>query len=264
MDGNVETFKARLVAKGFTQREGIDYEDTFSPVAMLKSICILLAINAHYDYEIWQMDIKMTFLNGYLEQDIYIRQPDGFIAEDCEDCSPKTDKEIKQIRRIPYDLAVGSLMYAMVCTRPNICYSIGIVSRYQSNPGLDHWSAVKNISKYLRRTKSLMLVYGGDDLVPVGYTDSDFQSDPDVKRSTSGYVFKLNGGVVSWKSVKQGCTADSAMETEYIATSEAAKEVVWLRNFLIELEVVEHIDRPMTLHCDNSAAITQTKDPKIS
>ncbi|XP_059623154.1 secreted RxLR effector protein 161-like [Cornus florida] len=167
------------------------------------------------------------------------------------------------MRRIPYALAVGSLMNAMVCTRPNICYSLGIVSRYQSNPGLDHWSAVKNILKYLRRTKSFMLVYGGDDLVLIRYTDSDLQSDPDARRSTSGYVFKLNRGAVSWKSVKQGYTTDSTMEAEYIAASEAAKEAVWLRNFLIELEVVEHIDRPMTLHYDNSAAIAQTKDPKF-
>ncbi|XP_059645285.1 secreted RxLR effector protein 161-like [Cornus florida] len=167
------------------------------------------------------------------------------------------------MRRIPYASVVGSLMYAMVCTRPDICYFVGIVSRYQSNPGIDHWSAMKNILKYLRRTKSLMLVYGGDDLVPIGYTDSDFQSDPDAKRSTSRYVFKLNGGAVSWKSVKLGCTADSTMEADYIAASEVAKEAIWLRNFLIELEVVEHIDRPMMLHCNNSAAIAQTKDPKF-
>ncbi|XP_059663617.1 secreted RxLR effector protein 161-like [Cornus florida] len=167
------------------------------------------------------------------------------------------------MRRIPYASAIGSLMYAMVCTRPDICYLVRIVSRYQSNPGLDHWSAVKNILKYLRRTKSLMLVYESDDLVRIGYTDSDFQSDLDARRSTSGYVFKLNGGAVSWKNVKHSSTADSTMEAEYIAASEAAKEVIWLRNFLIELEVMKHIDRPMTLHCDNSAAITQTKDPKF-
>ena len=72
-DENVETFKARLVAKGYSQRKGIDYQDTFSPVAMLKSIYILLAIVAYFDYEIWQMDMKMIFLNGYLEKDIYIK-----------------------------------------------------------------------------------------------------------------------------------------------------------------------------------------------
>ena len=74
-DEKVETYKARLVAKGFRQREGVDYEETFSPVAMLKSIRTLLAIAAHYDYEVWQMDVKTAFLNGYIEEDIFMEQP---------------------------------------------------------------------------------------------------------------------------------------------------------------------------------------------
>ena len=81
LDGKVETFKARLVAKGYTQKEGIDYEETFSPVAMLKSIRILLAVAVSLDYEIWQMDVKTTFLNGNLEKDIYMQQPEGFIVK---------------------------------------------------------------------------------------------------------------------------------------------------------------------------------------
>ena len=78
VDGKVKTFKARLVAKGFTQKEEIDYEDTFLPVAMLKSIRILLSIAAHYNYEIWQMDVKTAFLNGSLDECIYMAQPEGF------------------------------------------------------------------------------------------------------------------------------------------------------------------------------------------
>ena len=74
----METYKARLVAKGFRQRQGIDYEETFLPVAMLKSIRILLAIAAHYDYKVWQMDVKTGFLNGYIEEDIFMEQPKGF------------------------------------------------------------------------------------------------------------------------------------------------------------------------------------------
>ena len=75
MDGNVHTFKAILVAKGYTQRFGVDYDETFSPVAMLKSIRILIAIAAFYDYEIWQMDVKTAFLNGKLTKDVFMAQP---------------------------------------------------------------------------------------------------------------------------------------------------------------------------------------------
>ena len=105
------------------------------------------------------------------------------------------------MRRVPYASAVGSLMYAMLCTRPDICYAVGIVSHFQSNPGLDHWIAVKHILKYLRRTRNYMLVYSGGDLNPIGYTDSDFHSDRDSRKSTSGQclllVVELLSGEVS-------------------------------------------------------------------
>jgi hypothetical protein len=81
VDEKVETFKASFVAKGFTRKEWIDYEETFPPVAMLKSIWILLAIAAHLDYEIWKMDVKKAFLNGHLDEDIYIMQPYGLVAK---------------------------------------------------------------------------------------------------------------------------------------------------------------------------------------
>ena len=81
MEGNVITYKARLMAKGYRQRQGIDYDETFSLVAMLKSIRILLAIVAHYDYEIWKMDVKTIFLNGNVSKEVYMTQPKGFISK---------------------------------------------------------------------------------------------------------------------------------------------------------------------------------------
>ena len=95
--------------------------------------------------------------------------------------SPKTLEQKERMSRIPFDLAVDSLMYAMLCTRPDICYTMGIVSRYQSDLGEEHWIALKHILKYLRRTRDYMLVYYSWSLETIGYTDSDFQRDIDLR-----------------------------------------------------------------------------------
>ena len=107
-----------------------------------------------------------------------------------------------------------------------------------------------------------MLVYHSEDLIPIGYTDSDFQSDLDFRKSTSGCVFTLGGGAISWRSVKQSCIADSTMEVEYVAACEAAKKAVQLKKFLSDLGVVRMEQVPITLFCDNSGAVTQSKDPR--
>jgi len=406
MDGKVQTYKARLVGKGFKQVHGIDYDETFSPVAMLKSIRILLAIAAYYDYEIWQMDVKTAFLNGNLTEDVHMMQPEGFVdpknsgkvcklqksiyglkqasrswnlrfdeviksfgftKSEGEPCvymkfsgsavvflvlyvddilligndiptllnvkkwlgdnfsmkdlgeasyvlgiriyrdrsrrliglsqstyidkvmkrfrmqeskkgflplshgvtlsktqCPTSNEERKRMDKIPYASAIGSIMYAMICTRPDVSYSLSATSRYQSNPGENHWTAVKRILKYLRRTKDLFLVYGGQEgeLVVKGYTDASFQTDPDDFRSQSGYMFCLNGGAVTWKSSKQSTIADSTTEAEYIAAAEAAKEAVWMKGLLEELRVVPSISDPVDLYCDNNGAIAQAKEPR--
>ena len=101
MDGNVHTFKARLVAKGFKQTHGIDYDETFSPVAMLKSIRILIAIAAYYDYEIWQMDVKTAFLNGNLLEDVYMTQPERFDH-------PENSVKVCKLQRSIYGLKQAS------------------------------------------------------------------------------------------------------------------------------------------------------------
>ncbi|PKI60665.1 hypothetical protein CRG98_018912 [Punica granatum] len=129
---------------------------------------------------------------------------------------------------VPYASAIGSLMYAMLCTRPDIAYAVSVTSRYQSKLGLDHWIAVKNILKYLRRTKDMVLVYGGGELRLDGFTDSDFQSNVDDRKSIFDYIFTCNGGAVSWKSSKQDTTVDSTTEAEHIAASDAAKEAIWI------------------------------------
>ena len=107
-----------------------------------------------------------------------------------------------------------------------------------------------------------MLVYQCEDLIPICYTNSDFQSDLDFRKSISGCVFTLGGGAITWKSIKQSCFVDSTMEAEYVAACEAAKEVVWLKKFLSDLGVVRIKQVPITLFCDNSGVVAQSKDPR--
>ena len=175
---------------------------------------------------------------------------------------PQTQDEMTRMNLIPYSSAIGSIMYAMLCTRPNVSYALSVTSRYQSDPGLGHWVAVKNILKYLRRTKDVFLIYGDGDLIVNGYSDASFQSDRDDSKSQLGCVFTLNGGAVSWKSSKQEMTADSTTKSEYIAASEAAKEAVWIKKFITELAVGPSIVHLILLYCDNNGAIAQAKEPR--
>ena len=151
----------------------------------------------------------------------------------------------------------------MLCTRIDVSCALSICSRYQSDPGEHHWKAIKNILKYLKRTKDMFLVYGGEDELTVkGYSDASFQTDKDDYRSQSGFVFCLNGGAVSWKSSKQSTVADSTMEAEYIALADAAKEAVWVKKFVTELGVVPMIVDPIDIYCDNNGAIAQAREPR--
>ena len=101
-----------------------------------------------------------------------------------------TTKDGEKMKGVPYASAIGSIMYAMLCTTPDVCLAISLAGRYQSNTRVDHWTTVKNILKYLKRTKDMFLVYGGDkELVVDGYVDASFDTDPDDSKSQFGYVF---------------------------------------------------------------------------
>ena len=172
----------------------------------------------------------------------------------------KTQNERTHMSMIPYASAIGSIIYAMLCTRPDVSYALSVTSRYQSNLGMGHWVAVKNILKYLRRTKDVFLICGHGDPISSGYTDTSFQSDRDDSKSQSSYMFTMNGGGVSWKSSKQETTVDSTTESKYIVGSEAAKEAVWIKKFIPELGVLPSIIHPILLYCDNNGAIAQAKE----
>jgi hypothetical protein len=170
---------------------------------------------------------------------------------------PTTQEEKDKMAKIPYASAVGSLMYAMVCTRPDIAQAVGVVSRYLSNPGRDHWEAVKWILRYLRGSSKLCLCFGESKPVLEGFTDADWAGDLDSRKSTSGYLFTFAGGAVSWQSKLQKCVALSTTEAEYIAANEAGKEVIWLKNYLNELGVKQ---ADYVIHCDSQSAIYLSKN----
>nr|GEX08960.1 retrotransposon protein, putative, Ty1-copia subclass [Tanacetum cinerariifolium] len=284
MDGGVHTYKARLVAKGYTQTPKIDFEETFSPVADIRAIRILIAIAAYYDYEIWQMDVKTTFLNGYLNKEVYMEQLKGeaeyilgitiyidrsrrliflcqsayiekILKQYCVENSKRrsipmqeklklsksqgasTPAELKRMKNVPYASTVGSIMYDVRCTRPDVAFAQNVKSRFQQNPGDLHWTTFKNILKYLRNTKDMFL---------------------------TGYVFILNGGAVDWKSAKQSIFATSSAEAEYIVAFDASKEVVWVRKFISGLGVVLTIEETISMYCDNTGAIDIANESGIT
>ncbi|GKF00694.1 hypothetical protein Tco_0027617, partial [Tanacetum coccineum] len=139
------------------------------------------------------------------------------------------------MKNVPYASAIGSIMYAVRYTRLDVAFTQNITSRFQHNPGELHWTVVKNILKYLRNTKDMFLVYGGNPSTKLRvkcYCDAGFETDRDDTKSQTGYVFVLNRGAMDWKSSKQSTTAMSAIESEYIAASEAAMEAVWIRKFI--------------------------------
>jgi hypothetical protein len=178
-----------------------------------------------------------------------------------EQC-PKTHEEAEVMARVPYANAVGSLMYAMICTRPDIAHAVGVLSRYMSNPGKEHWTAIKRVFRYLRGTSKLSLCFEGAEvgkaLDIIGHVDADWGADTERRRSTSGYVFTLFGGAVSWMSKRQSVVALSSTEAEYMALTHVGKEAIWLRRLCMELGFELG---SMEVRCDNQGAIHLAKNP---
>ncbi|GKA37514.1 hypothetical protein Tco_0724079, partial [Tanacetum coccineum] len=153
------------------------------------------------------------------------------------------------MKNVPYASAVRSIMYAVRCTRPDVAFAQNITSRFQQNPGELHWTTVKNILKYLRNTKDMFLVYGGDmklELRVSCYTDAVYLTDVDDLKSQTGYVFVLN------------------REAEYIAAYDASKEAVWIQKFISRLGIVPIIEEPIKMYCDNTRAIAIAKESRIT
>ncbi|KAL5542842.1 hypothetical protein UlMin_010552 [Ulmus minor] len=152
---------------------------------------------------------------------------------------PQNDEERCHMKMVTYSSMVGCLMYAQVCTCPDIAFAVSVLGRYLSDPGTSHWQVAKKVLRYLQGTKDHMLTYRRtNNFDIVGFCDADFEGCVDDKKSTTGYIFMMAGGAVSWKSVKQTLTASSTMEAEYVACHEATCNSTWLQNFISALGVV--------------------------
>ena len=159
--------------------------------------------------------------------------------------------------KVPYASAIGSLMYAMVCTRPDIAHVVGVVSRFMSRPGKQHWEVVKWILRYLKGSLDTSLCFTGASLKLQGYVDVDFAGDIDSTKSTTGFIFTLGGTVILWVSNLEKIVTLSTTEAEYVATTEAGNEMIWLHGFLDELRKKQEMD---ILHSDSQSAIFLAKN----
>ena len=394
-DGTFDKYKVRIVAKGFLQKQGIDYTDVFAPVIKFATLRTLLALAASHDWEIEHADVKVAFLNGDPDAELYMRQPEGmpcppgkehwvlkllksiyglkqagrqwnkklhgtlinmgfkqlqsdhcvyvqhrhgavvvlavyvddlfpmgpqlapikrflsdlgkifelnslgplqsalgirftrnraqrtitldqtayierflerFGMSYCSPCTTPMSTDALPLPSgnptrpdVPYSSAVGSLMYAMLATRPDLAYTVGVLSKFNATYDTVHWQAAKRALRYMQGTKHWSLVLGGSDSALAGYTDASFGDDVGTRRSTSGYVFRLHGGTVSWRSSVQKSVAVSTVEAEYVAASDATKEAIWLRTLLTELGMAP-VDTT-TLHGDNQGSIALASDP---
>ena len=387
-DGSIDKYKARLVVQGFRQKEDLDYFDTYSPVTRITSIRMLIAIASVHDLEIHQMDVKTAFLNGELEEEIYMKQPEGFLSSENEHKVCKLVKSLYGLKQAPkqwhekfdntmlsngftinesdkcvyikhthigyvivclyvddllilgnnkaiitstkdmlssrfdmkdlgladvilgvkilrtpqgyalsqshyitkilekfkqynvtiakspvdmnqnwvkntgdgiyqleYSRILGSIMYVMNCTRPDIAYAVSKLSRFTSNPGKHHWKAIIRVLGYLKYTQSYGLYYTNYPSIVEGYSDANWITGSNDTKSTSGYVFTLGNGAISWKSSKQTCIARSTMESEFIALDKTAEEAEWIRSFLEDIPNWSKPMPPICIHCDSQSAI---------
>ncbi|KAJ4716957.1 Retrovirus-related Pol polyprotein from transposon TNT 1-94 [Melia azedarach] len=391
--GEIERYKARLVAKGYSQRAGIDYDEVFAPVARLETVRLIISLAAQNKWKIHQMDVKSAFLNGVLEEEVYIQQPTGFEVKGQEDKVLKLRKALYGLKqaprawnsridkyfqkngftKCPYEHAlyikikdedilivclyvddliftgsnpslfddfkntmtkefemtdiglmayylsievkqeedgifisqqrytkeilkkfkmenckpistpiecgiklskheegervdsiffkslVGCLRY-LTCTRPDILYATGLVSRYMETPTTTHFKAAKRILRYLKGTTNFGLFYScSDNFELVGYSDSDWAGDTDDRKSTTGFVFFMGGTAFTWMSKKQPIVTLSTCEAEYVAATSCVCHAIWLRNLLKELRWSQ--EKPTKIYVDNKSAMALAKNP---
>lgn len=170
--------------------------------------------------------------------------------------SPKTDIDRAFMVDKPYGQLLGALMWAQAATRPDLLFAVNLLARFQSNPGPAHWKALLHVLAYVKGTLDYKIVYSrelGGSIKPTGYVDSDYGGDLDTRRSTSGYVFMMAGGPVSWSSKHQQTVSLSTTEAEYISMTRSSQQSLWMHNFMAEIGLEQ--SRPAILKVDNTSSI---------
>lgn len=163
----------------------------------------------------------------------------------------------RTVAQLEYASAFGCLMYLMQCTRPDIAFVVSRMSRFTSNPNDEHWKAITRIFGYLLKTKNLGLHYGKFPVVLEGYTDASWISSVGDYKSTTGWIFTLAGGAISWKSKKQTCITLSTMESEFVALASAGQEEEWLRDLLLEVPLAKDNVSKVLIHYDSQATLAR-------
>jgi hypothetical protein len=176
--------------------------------------------------------------------------------------SPKSEREHSEVENIPYQSAVGSLIHLVSATRPDIANAVGEVARFNSCYGTQHWLAVKRILRYLKGTQNVGICFSKtDSLLLVGYSDADWAGDIDRRRSTTGYIFSLSKGPISWKSQRQTTVALSSTEAEYMALTAATKEAIWMKKLV---EYITGATYPaVEIKEDNQSTIKLVNNPVL-
>jgi len=155
----------------------------------------------------------------------------------------------------PHASGVGSIIYGLVCSRPDLSYAISVISRFMANSGQVHWQALKWVLRYLNETLKGGLKYtrsqpGRDALE--GYVDVDYAGNVDTRNSLSGFVFTLFDTAVTWKANQKSVVALSTTQAEYIALVEGVKEALWLKGMIEEMGISQGC---MKIHCDSQSVI---------
>lgn len=173
----------------------------------------------------------------------------------------KEEGEMLDKEKYPYGTLVGKIMFLAVATRPDLAFTVGALTRFMANPTIVHWQVAKGVVRYLAKTPERGITFRGSNTELRAYCDADYAGDIDTRRSTTGYVFVMNGGAISWNSKRQPTVAASTTEAEYMAAAAAVKEGLWMRKLLESLDIKVN---KINILCDNQSAIKLLKNPIFS